>query len=365
MEMENKMKILVVADGIGEEIYDRAFYEALLELGHDAHRFTWKEYYRHYQYSNRFDTDGNKIKSLFYRIQNRFIAGPVTAKINSDLIKRCKQLHPDLVFIYRGTHIYPSTIRRIQKTGALVFGYNNDDPFSPKYPRYFWRHFRRSIPFYDHIFAYRWKNIDDYHRMGYHKTSLLRSYYLKKNDFRSDAVQSAYACDVIFIGHFENDGRDLAIKALLDAGIDLKLFGTGWETSYLHDFFIQRFGAIKPLYHEEYNKALNSGKIALVFLSKLNNDTYTRRCFEIPATGTMMMAEYTTDLAGMFEEGKEAEFFRNHDELVEKTLRYIRHPEQIAEVGSAGYARLLADGHEVTDRAASVVEQYHHCKGIN
>lgn len=359
------MKILVAADGIGEEIYDKAFYDAFQHLGHKVYRFTWKEHFRHYQYTNRYETDGNKLKSLYYRIQNKFITGPVTAKINRDLIKLCHDTRPDLVFIYRGTHIYASTVRRIRKTGTAVFGYNNDDPFSPLYPKYFWRHFKKSVPFYDHIFSYRWKNIDDYRKIGYHKTSMLRSYYLKDKNCHLPAPYPDYACDVIFIGHFEDDGRDEAIKMLIDEGVNLKLYGTGWEKSRLHDFFVQRFGPIKPLYHDEYNKALNSAKIALVFLSKLNNDTYTRRCFEIPATQTMMMAEYTPDLATLFEEGKEADFFRNHDELLQKIKQYLDDNERIKQIGMSGFERLLADGHEVTDRAAEVVKEYDRMKGLS
>ena len=228
-----------------------------------------------------------------------------------------------------------------------------------------WRHFKKTIPFYDHIFAYRWKNIDDYHKIGYHNTSLLRSYYLKDKNYHLSTPHPAYACDVIFIGHFEDDGRDLAIKTLLEAGVNLKLFGTGWEKSRLYDFFVQKFGSIKPLYHDEYNKALNSAKIALVFLSKLNNDTYTRRCFEIPATQTMMMAEYTADLATLFEEGKEADFFRNHDELLQKIKKYLNDEELLKQIGISGFTRLLAEGHEVTDRAAEVVKEYDRMKGLS
>lgn len=359
------MKILVVADGIGEEIYDQAFYNAFQNLGHEVHRFTWKEHFHHYQYTNRYETDGNKLKSLYYRMQNKFITGPVTAKINRDLIKLCREIHPDLVFIYRGTHIYASTVCHIRKTGSQVFGYNNDDPFSSQYPSYFWRHYKKSIPFYDHIFSYRWKNIDDYGKIDYHKTSMLRSYYLKDKNFYLPSPHTAYACDIIFIGHFEDDGRDEAIKMLLNEGVNLKLYGTGWEKSRLHNFFVQRFGPIKPLYHEEYNKALNSAKIALVFLSKLNNDTYTRRCFEIPATQTMMMAEYTADLATLFEEGKEADFFRDHQELLKKIKTYLKDEALIKQIGISGFERLLREGHEVTDRASDVVKEYDRIKGLS
>ena len=352
------MKILIVADWHGD-IYAQAFYDGFKHLNEDVFKFSWKEYFHHYQYANRYETDGNKFKSLYYRIQNKFLVGPILWMINGDLIKKCEEIKPDLVFIYRGTHIYPQTIKTIKdKLNCKVFGYNNDDPFSLEYPFYVWRYYKHSISFYNHIFSYRWKNIDDYKAIYYDKVSLLRSYYLKdSNFFLENLPTKKYGCDVIFIGHFEDDGRDEALKLLIENGVDIKLYGTEWEKSQHFDFFIKKFVQIKPLY-DDYNLALNSAKIALVFLSKLNNDTYTRRCFEIPATKTMMMAEYTDDLNTLFKEGKDAEYFRNKEELLKKVMFYLAHQEKISEMGQRGYDRLLHDGHEVVDRCGEILRVY-------
>ncbi|WGU68927.1 glycosyltransferase [Capnocytophaga canimorsus] len=46
-----------------------------------------------------------------------------------------------------------------------------------------------------------------------------------------------------------------------------------------------------------------------MFLSKLNNDQYTRRCFEIPACGTMMLSERTPTLQEFYTENEEIVFF--------------------------------------------------------
>ena len=352
------MKILVVADWHGE-IYAQAFFDGFKSLGYETFKFSWKEYFYHYQYSNRYTTDNNKFKSLYYRVQNKFLIGPVIWKINSDLLKLSQEIKPDLVLVYRGTHIYPKTIIEIkEKLLCKIYGYNNDDPFSSEYKSYVWRFYKKSIHLYDHIFSYRYKNIDDYKAIQYTKISLLRSYYLKdKNFYIKNIVDERYRCDVIFIGHFENDGRDEVIKLLIENRIDIKLYGTEWENSKYYDFFIQKFTEIKPIY-DDYNLALNSAKIALVFLSKLNNDTYTRRCFEIPATKTMMLAEYTDDLNSMFEEGKDAEYFKNHNEVFQKVKYYLKNTQKLDNVSENGYNRLIRDGHEVKDRCIEILKVY-------
>lgn len=352
------MKILIVADWHGD-IYAQAFYDGFKKLGEDVFKFSWKEYFHHYQYSSRYEIADNKFKSLYYRIQNKFLIGPVLWKINFDLIQKCEEIKPDLVFIYRGTHIYPSTIKTIkEKNSCKVFGYNNDDPFSDAYANYVWKYYKSSIPFYDHIFSYRWKNFNDYKEIGYEYISILRSYYLKDKNFHIKNLSTdKYKCDVIFIGHFENDGRDEAVKLLVENSVDIKLYGTEWENSQYYDFFLEKLGKIEPLFHD-YNIALNSAKIALVFLSKLNNDTYTRRCFEIPATKTMMMSEYTDDLNSIFEEGKEAEYFKNKEELLKKIQYYLSHEDELYSIGENGYKRLLNDGHEVVNRCQEILKVY-------
>jgi len=352
------MKILIVADWQGT-VYAEAFYKTFKLLGHEVKRFSWKEYFKHYQYSDRYETDGNKLKSFYYKFQNKFIVGPVVHKINSDLLKTANTYQPDFIFIYRGTHIFPETIECLKREGScLVYGYNNDDPFSSKASKSLWRYYLASVPFYDHIFSYRWKNIKDYENLGYKKNSLLRSYFIEKNNFYiKDIIKNDYMHDVIFIGHFEDDNRDMTIKYLLDNNIDIKLYGPGWEQSKYYSFFVEKMGKISPLY-EEYNLALNSAKIALVFLSKLNHDTYTRRCFEIPATKTMMMSEYTDDLNSMFEMGKEAEYFKNKEELLQKIEFYLANEKKIIEIGNAGYVRLHSDGHTVLNRVEKIIAQY-------
>lgn len=344
------MKILVVGE-FRWEIYESALYDAFNQLGYDTYKFEWGSY---------LDNSSNYLKSIYNKFQNKFTIGPAIKRINNDLIKYCKTINPNLVFIYRGTHILPSTIKKISEQGIIIFGYNNDDPFSKVYPNYYWRHYIRGIKYYSHIFAYRKKNIDDYKKVGYSQVTLLRSYYIKsRNHHIDELINKNYKTDVIFIGHFEDDGRDIYLKSLVNAGIKIKIYGDreSWQRSENFSVLDKICGPIVQI-RNDYNLALNSAKIALVFLSKINNDSYTRRCFEIPATKTLMVSEYTDDLNSLFQEKKEAIYFRNESEFLENIKYYLINKNQRKEIGVAGYKRLVSEGHEVQDRVNEIINIY-------
>lgn len=336
------MKIIIVGDFV-HEMYERALYNAFKELGEEVIAF---ELYK---------CSGNNTFSRFIRkIQSRLLFGPIILKLNSDLISQVREQKPDLIFLYRTPQIYANTVIEVKKLGAKVFSYNNDDPFSGIPTLRFWRHYQQAAKFCDHNFVYRKKNILDFKSIDVENVSVLRSYYIKENNFPIDCEKKY---DVIFIGHYENDGRDKYIKALIDAGISITVFGDKlWEKSSIYTQIKSVIRASKR--GREYNETLNRAKIALVFLSKINADTYTRRCFEIPAAKTLMLSEYTDDLNSMFVADKEAVYFSHPEELVNKCRYLLNNRELISEISDNGYRKLIQSGHEVTDRAKEIMKIY-------
>lgn len=354
------VRILIVEEGY-TDIYGKIFEKRFRELGCEVYGMYLHTYFKNYPYDKVLKVDNNFIKKVYYKFQNKYSIGPVIYKINRDIIKFVIKYKIDLVFIYRNNHIWPATIKKLKKLGVKVFDYNNDDPFSLKHPKYKWKNYFNSLNLYDHIFVFRQKNVIDLKKLGYKNVNLLRAYYIKERNFYIPNIKNnRYNCDVIFVGHWENDGRDEYLKLLLDNDIDLKIYGILWENSKYYKYFLSKMKMNKITYlSKDYNLAINSAKIALVFLSKLNNDTYTRRCFEIPATKTMMMAEYTDDLANnLFKESKEAEYFRNKEELLQKVQYYLKNKNKIKEIGENGYKRLIKDNHEAVDRCKKIIGVY-------
>lgn len=342
-EATTSVKILL-SEEWHSHIYAEPFFQRFLELGVEPHAFKEAGYF-----------GGG---SLWGRVQRRLGAGPAFARLNADLLRTAEQLHPEVVFLFRGEAIFPATLQGLRSLGAQVVGWNNDDPFSELAPARRWTHFVRGIPYYDRLWGYRTSNVEEFRRRGCPRVGLLRSFYLRELNFPvSDPIAAPLRSQVAFLGHWEADSRDDFVEALLrEPGLDFKLWGTLWQRSRLARELAKRFGRIRPLIKHDYNLAINGAGMALVFLSRLNHDTYTRRCFEIPATGTLMLSEYTPDLATLFEEGVEAEFFRGPQELLDKVRFYTRHEEARRRIGQAGRARLLKDGHEALDRARQVLD---------
>ncbi|MBZ0310797.1 MAG: glycosyltransferase, partial [Anaerolineae bacterium] len=87
----------------------------------------------------------------------------------------------------------------------------------------------------------------------------------------------------------------------------------------------------------------------------LNQDTYTRRNFEIPAMRTFLLSQYSDDLASLFKEGEEAEFFRSKEEMLDKIAYYLAHDEPRQRIAQRGYER-VRDGHDVQSRARQALQ---------
>ncbi len=319
-------------------------------LGHETSSFKWHAYFDRHSRTQ-------VARHLLLRLQNKYLLGPTFNRLNTDFLTCAKAFQPDLIFIYRGTHITAVTLQRIARylPKVCIAGYNNDDPFSPEQPSWLWRHFKACLPEYDVALAYRSHNIGDFRAHGAKETYLFKSWFVPEENHPQELTieeQEQLGGDVCFIGHFENDGRLACLEELARSGIRLRLFGpeAGWNARLSSSPWLRSAVPVKPVRGSLYNKALCASRIALCFFSRLNRDTYTRRCFEIPAAGTMLMSEYSPEMASMFTEGVEAEYFRSKHELVEKVRFYLDHPEQRLAVARAGLERVHRDGHDVNSR---------------
>lgn len=335
------MRILLVGS-FNHPMYAPAFESGFKKLGHDVVSID----YQKYLYGN------GRIGQFATKVQSRFHIGYKLKDYNNDILKEAESFNPDFIFLYRCYNIWPRTIKKLKTNGKFVITYNNDDPFSGIPGMGFYRNFKANIKLSDLNFVYRKKNINDYKGIGAKGINVLLPYYIEKSNY---FIPGEDTIPIAFLGHFENDGRDAYIKALVDANMPIKVFnGSDWEKAPL---YADIKGAVFPGKRgAEYNKTLNECQIALIFLSKINSDTYTRRCFEIPATKTLMLCEYTEDMDRMFPADECAVYYRSKEELEQKCRELLSHPEKIKKIAENGYNRLKEIGGSEVDRCRQILE---------
>ena len=340
-------RILVVGDFV-YDFYEPSFCRALRSAGAEVRTVALRHFYGPLE--------------LAFKAETRFGTGPFVTAARAAVLARALSFRPHLLLAWRAPWLSPTTLRAARRAGVRAIAlYTNDDPFGPDRDLPIWRRFRRLIPYADTCLAYRSTNISEFRAAGARSVGMLRSYFdpaIHRPLPVSPVDRRLLASDATFVGHYEPDGREEYLSALTQAGLHVRVFGRGWDT--LRNGALSALGNSPPavMLGDDYARAIAAAKIGLVFLSRRNRDQYTRRCFEIPAIGTMMLAPRTPELTTLFTEDKEAVFFGTVPECVDKARWYAANDTARQRIATAGRERCLRDGHDVYSRARQFLLEF-------
>ena len=149
-----------------------------------------------------------------------------------------------------------------------------------------------------------------------------------------------YQFDVLFIGTAEKERID-SLNYLAQNGIKINIYGGGWnkvnKTTLHNNLVINEYDLIGS----DYADAISCSKISLCFLRKINRDLHTSRSIEIPACKGFMIAERTNEHLDLFEENKEAVYFSNDCELLEKVKYYLENEKERLSISNNGYNKCV------------------------
>lgn len=262
----------------------------------------------------------NIFNNYIHRGYDKFSIGMPIIQINNDFLDYVNKIKPKNIFLYRPRHFFKSTLLKLKKKlGINIIIYNNDSPFSNQYPKYFWRRYLRLLDISDVILSYRQSDINEYRKIGYHSELFMPWFYppyYKKNNLKFKERDDK----ILFVGHSENDIR---IEILNSIKNELLLVGpkSDWKKNFIPEGL--RNIAQLPIWDKDYIELLSRHKIALCFLSKLNQDIYTRRCFEITASGTLLISEFSRELNMIFGDMHGAVLFKSAEEFQNK-IKYLK-----------------------------------------
>jgi spore maturation protein CgeB len=288
---------------------------------------------------------------LLCHLETKLQFGPGTILFNKRLLDIALNGTFDWIWMDKNVFAFPGTIRKLVNDGLFLVHHMTDDVLNPDQPL---RYYRKAIPF---IHVHLTSNIYNVHELTNFgaphslQTHLGFDPQLCCPGGKPPVQREEFRSDVVFVGHWRKHIDDFILPAI-KAGIDVKIWGEGWKKSPNRALY-QKTALFRSASDADYGSILASAKIALCFLSHANRNTSTGRSFEIPAVGTFMLAERTEEHLSFYEEGKEAEFFSDPHEFMEKLHLYLKNHEERQQIALHGHRRAMTSGYTYFDRVAS------------
>lgn len=326
-------------------------FHALRDLGHELRVVT----------TAKAEASETIRPSLPQRIGRRLFGPRDLTGANAEILSAIRESSFDVLWIDKGLTIQPATlseVHRIQPACQIV-GFSPDDMMNPGNQS---RDFLKGLPFYHFYVTTKSYNVTELKELGCPEVLFADNGYdphTHRPRVVSAEEEPRLGGAVGFIGQWEPD-RAESLRHLGRAGLSVRVWGYTWER--MRDVPPSVRLENRPLWGDDYAKAICAFKINLCFLRKSNRDRQTTRTMEIPACGAFMLAERTDEHARLFDEGREAEFFSNDDELLDKIRHYLEHEDERLRIARAGYERCVRDHYSNSERLRQILERIRDCR---
>lgn len=310
--------------------------------------------------------------------QNKFIRKN-RIKLSKELLRQIKEAHNkkpvDLFFSYfYDACVFPEVIDEIKKMGIKTVNWYCNGSYQ--------LHLVKEIsPHYDWCLVPEKFRLEDYKKMNANPIYCQEA----ANPDIYKPYDLPYEFDVTFVGQAYGERPDY-IKYLLDQGIDVRVWGSGWQKfsskgrikslcgkNIKHiglGLFKEILEAIEKISRKSNDSQVEipynrTGKILsdvemikMYSRSKINlgfsscGDTHVReerilqvrlRDFEVPMSGGFYMVEYMEELEEFFDIGKEIVCYANKEDLADKIKYYLKNDSEREAIRKAGLERCLRD----------------------
>ena len=339
------LRILFVSADLAPFLTTRARRDAFLELGHSLECVTGEDF-------------AERKSRWLGRLSYWTLLTPRSFAFNRAILEAAERTRAQVVWIEKGTEVFPRTLRALRHDPSRVLVYHNTDDWKAKtrLHRLHWRFLLRGLRLYDLHFTSNLHNVKEFQELGLpsvHHMELAANPVYPEPAPVPEAERRALGAQVGFIGHWE-EATERALRRVAEAGLAIKVYGPGWNRADLSGVLGPAVQG-RPVIGLEYMRAILSFDVNVGIVSKWNRNHTASRTFQIPALGAFLLHERNEVVRELFREGVEAEFFGSDEELVEKCRYYCAHPTERARIAEAGRRRCIASGYFETDRVREVL----------
>lgn len=252
--------------------------------------------------------------------------------MNKKFVEIVAKEKPDQIFMWITPGKYDFDmflkIRLVSPNTKIFFILQDDDAEFENFSRYF-------ILFADCGLNLHKSYIKEYKKQG--TDNMFHCVGIDTGFFKYLNLEKKY--EVVFIGCPKSgpSKRCEYIKFLMDNGIKIKLFGSGWED---YPEFKDIYGGL--LESEEMVKVLNQTKIYLNLTRNGfgENTDVKAKIFEGGACKTFVLTEYGEVHLDLFKEGKEMIMFNDEKELLKKVKYYLKNEKEREKIAEIAYKKI-------------------------
>ncbi len=293
------MKILIIGSDYNWSI-ERIYTRELLKLGHEVKYLPVQNWYYDFYY-----------KSKLHKILTRLGLTTIHSKIQKRLIIEVQDQVFDLIWVFKGMEIQPKTLLELKKQTKRLINFNPDNPFIFSGKGSGNKNVTLGITLYNEHFTYDHEVKNQIDKEFGIKCTLIPFGFDQEINLYDDIQLTQDIKAVCFVGNPDTYRAEI-LKVILDNGFPLHVYGNDWDKFLKHPN-LNNHG---PAYEKEYYNILRNYRVQLNIMRVHNLDSHNMRSMEIPGCGGMMLAPKTTDHLAFFEEGKEAFFYENSDQLL-------------------------------------------------
>ena len=235
--------------------------------------------------------------------------------------------------------------------------YTVDDPFGGRDARRF-AGYLHAGPEYDLLAVVRAENVAEaYDRGARAVMQVWRSAdEVAHEPRRLNAEQHRrFASEVVFVGTWMPE-RGPFMAELIRRSVPLSIWGNRWQKAPEWPQLAPHWRGPGLDTDDDYAAAILAAEVNLGLLSRGNRDLHTHRSLEIPALGGLFCAERTCEHLALYEEGREAVFWRDAAECAEQCKALLADEPRRQAIAAAGHARALRNGHYNEQVMARILE---------
>ena len=264
---------------------------------------------------------------LFDTRKNLLIQGQES--MNKHLLELVEKEKPDYIFFYwTYDEVYLDTLIKIKEsseTTKTVNFFSDDDTQFESFSRY-------HALFFDYNLMSQPNLVKNYKREGIKNVFLIYP-LVNIEDFKPLNLKKIY--DVTFIGAPKAQ-RYAFIKFLMNKGINIRLYGWGWD----------KYPEFKDIYHgpldnSQLIKVINQSKIVLSFSENAYGQThYKGRVYKIVACKSFVLEQYFSGHRNFFNKG-ELVMFKSKRDLLNKINYYLENDKEREKITERAYKKIV------------------------